>query len=164
MTAIAINNVVSDQCSGRVGTGNDGRRSIGIIVENDAITVGVPAVRVLVVRALVHFPDNDVVGDYQMQSIIRVRALIYVVGNPAGPTVILGDIRIGTGRNVAVVGDDIVIGGDGNGVLRPDCGTAGVADDVFVKTPRGVSPPEKTIKSLPLAVHGQAQKLQKGRR
>src|SRR5260370_23503950 len=146
MTAIAINNGVSDQCSGRVGTGNDGRRSIGIIVENDAITVGVPAVRVLVVRALVHFPDNDVVGDYQMQSIIRVRALIYVVGNPAGPTVILGDIRIGTGRNVAVVGDDIVIGGYGIGVVRSDCGTPGGADDVVVRPHRGRYPPQTNHK------------------
>src|SRR5260370_31816501 len=157
MTAIAINNVVSDQCSGRVGTGNDGRRRIGIIVENDAITVGGPAVRVLVVRALVHFPDNDVVGDYQMQSIIRVRALIYVVGNPAGPTVILGDIRIGTGRNVAVVGDDIVIGGDVIAVLLPDAGTARVADDVVVEPRPGGSPAEKTIKSRPAAVPRQSQ-------
>src|SRR2546430_8134632 len=107
-----INYVVSDECPGRVSTGNDGRRSIGVIVEDDAATVGVLAVDVLVVRALVHFPDDDVVGDYQMQSIIGVRALIYIEGDPAGPAVILGHIRIGAGRDVAVVGDDIVIGGD----------------------------------------------------
>ncbi len=119
MATIAINYIVNDQCSGRVGTGNGWRRGIGVIVEDDPSTVGVPAVDVHVIRALVHFPDNDVVGDNQMQSIIRAGALVYIERNPAGPAVILGDIRIGAGRDVAVVGDDIVIGGDVIAVSTP---------------------------------------------
>ena len=110
MAAITINYVVSDECPGRVSTGNDGRRSIGVIVEDDAATVGVPAVDVLVVRALVHFPDDDVVGDYQMESIIRVRALIYIEGDPAGPAVSLR--YAGGRRQVAIMVDYVVIGGE----------------------------------------------------
>src|SRR5207302_1734856 len=72
------------------------------------------------------------------------------------------DVGIGAGRDVAVVGDDIVIGGDVIAVLRPNAGPAGVADNVAVESHRGVSPTEKTIKSRPLAVQRQSDELHIG--
>src|SRR5436853_7085999 len=63
---------------------------------------------------------------------------------------------------VSSVIEDIVIGVDVIGVLRPNAGPARIADDVAVESHRGVSLAEKTIKSHPLTVQSQSDELDIG--
>src|ERR1700720_3288855 len=80
-------------------------------------------------RALVYFTGHDIIGNDVMKSRVGVIPLIAVERDSAGPTVIFS-IAACIGRDVAVVVDDVVIGGQVVAFDCSDAGAAGIADAV----------------------------------
>src|SRR5690349_2000282 len=99
--AIAVDDVVDNE-SGR-SVGGSGVVGAGTEVEDDAVAVGL-------IGALVDFAGDDVVGDDVVEAGVVVEPLVGVVGDGAGPAVPLG--VGGTGGDVAVVADEVVIGSE----------------------------------------------------
>ncbi len=117
--AIAVDDVVDDE--GGRGIGGGGVRGAGTEVEDDAVAIGM-------IGGAVEFTGDDIVGDNVVEAGVVVEPLVGVEGDAAGPAVPLRD---GGGRGqVAVVVDEVVIGGEVIAVARGDAGAAGIVQGV----------------------------------
>ena len=121
--AIAVDDVVEDEGGRSIGGGGVVRAAGE--VEDDAVAVGV-------MGALVDFTGDDVVGDEVVEAGVVIEPLVGVVGDGAGPAIPLG--VGGTGGDIAVVVDEVVVGGEVIAVDGSDAGTAGVGDGVGDET------------------------------
>src|SRR5207249_1645386 len=84
-----------------------------------------------VVGGGVEFAGDDVVGDDVVEAGVGIEPLVGVVGDAAGPAVPLG---VGSGgRHVAVVVDEVVVGGEVVAVAGADAGGAGIAHGIVDK-------------------------------
>src|SRR5205823_8935270 len=61
-------------------------------------------VAVAVMKTLIHFPNNDVVGDHVMKAVVGIRPGDVVVGDSTGPTT-----SVATGWDVTIMIDNVVI-------------------------------------------------------
>jgi hypothetical protein len=148
-TAIAVDDVVEDERGRSIGGG--GFIGTGAEVENDTVAVGV-------VGALVDFSGDDVVGDDVVEAGIVVEPLIGVEGDGAGPTVPGG---VGGGRgDVAVVGDEVVIGGEIVTVDGGDAGATGIGDGVVGKAEVVGATAEEAVGGVAIAVEVEALELE----
>src|SRR5437879_243539 len=79
--------------------------------------------------ALVHFVRDDIIGNDVVETRVGVIPLIAVERDSAGPTII-STIAARGGRDVAVVIDYVVVGGQVVALDRANAGPAGIADAV----------------------------------
>jgi len=149
--AIAVDDVVDDED----GRGIGGRGVIGAVgeIEDDAVAVGV-------VGGGVEFAGDDVVGDDVVEAGVGIEPLVGVVGDAAGPAVPLG---VGSGgRHVAVVVDEVVVGGEVVAVAGADAGGAGIAHGIVDKAEVvGALAPE-SVAGIAVAIEVEAAELDIG--
>src|ERR1700757_4297433 len=149
--AIAVDDVVEDEGGRSVGGG--GGVGAGAEVEDDAVAVGV-------VGALVDFAGDDVVGDEVVEAGVGIEPLVGVEGDGAGPAVVGGEG--GGGRDVAVVGDEVVVGGEVIAVDGSDAGAAGVGDGVGDKAEVVGATAEEAVGGVAVAVENQTTEFKVG--
>src|SRR6202030_4625855 len=102
-------------------------------------------------RALVHFIRDDIVGNDVMKSAVRVMPLIAVERDSAGPAVIFS-VAARVRRDVAVVIDYVVIGHEVVALDRSNAGATGIADSVSNEAQMVRTTAKKTIAGLASAV------------
>jgi len=111
-----------------------------------------------VVSALVDFAGDDVVGDDVVEAGVVIEPLVGVVGDSAGPAVPLG--VGGTGRDEAVVVDEVVIGGEVVAVDGSDTGAAGIGDGVGDEAKVVRAAAEEAIGGIGIAVEVEAAEFE----
>ena len=148
---VSINHIVEDESRRCVG------RTVVVSaiaeIEDDAVAVGV-------LLTLVDFACDEVVRDDVVKAGMAVEPLIGVEGDAAGPAIPLRDF--GGGRHVAVVNDDVVVGGEVVAIDGPDAGAAGVDDRVFDEAQVVAAAAEEAIAGVAVAVEMEAAKFQIG--
>jgi len=150
--AVTVDDVVDDEGGRSIGGG--GVIGTGAEVEDDAIAVGL-------VGALVDFAGDDVVGDDVVEAGVVIEPLSGVEGDGAGPAIPAG--VGGRGGDVAVVVDEVVIGGEVIAVDGGDAGTAGVGDGVGEKAEVMGAAAEEAVGGVAIAVQVEALEFEIGR-
>ena len=150
--AVAVDDGVEDEGGRSIGGG--GVIGAGAEVEDDAVAVRL-------VCTLVDFAGDDVVGDDVVEAGVVVKPLSGVEGDGAGPAIPAG--VGGGGGDVAVVIDEVVVGGEVIAVDGGDAGAAGVGDGVGEKAEVVGAAAEEAVGSVAIAVQVEALEFEIGR-
>jgi hypothetical protein len=148
---IAVDDVVEDEGGRSIGGGRV--IGTGAEVKDDAVAVGL-------MRALVDFAGDDVVRDDVVEAGVVIEPLVGVVGDGAGPAIPAG--VGGAGGDVAVVVDEVVVGGEVIAVDGGDTGAASVGDGVGEKAEMVGAAAEEAIGGIAIAVQVEALEFEIG--
>jgi len=151
-TAIAVDDVVDDEGGRSIGSG--GVIGAGTEVEDDAVAIGM-------IGGAVEFTDDDIVGDDVVEAGVVVEPLVGVERDAAGPAVPLRD---GGGRGeIAVVEDEVVIGGEVIAVASGDAGAAGIVQGVGDEAEVMSTAAPESVAGVALAVQVEAAEFEVSR-